>query len=84
MEVPLHRSKDNAGMRVTWGQAGAHQLPGPGEGLCERLVPVEKLRQLSLELIQAGFQRRHARVHSRHLALHDATAEGMPSCAMAC
>ena len=50
-------------------QAGAHQLPGPGEGLCERLVPVEKLRQLSLEPTQAGFQRWHTRMHGRHLAL---------------
>ena len=84
MEVPLHRAKGIAGLRMTWAQAGAHQLPGPGEGLCERLVPVEKPRQIGLELIQAGFQRQHARVHSRHLALRFATAEGMPLCAMAC
>ena len=68
---------------MAWVQAGAHQLPRPGEDFCERLVPVEKLRQLSLELIQAGFQCWHARMHSRHPALQHTTSMVMPWGAMA-
>lgn len=64
-----------AGLHVNSTQAGAHQLPGPGEELCERLVPVEKLRQLSLQLSQAGSQRQHMCMHSRRLVLRYATGQ---------
>ena len=65
-------------------EAGAHQLPGPGEDLCERLVPVKQLCQLSLKLIQAGSQRRQTRMHSRRLALRYATGGVMLLCAVPC
>ena len=78
MELSQHRAGGVTGLHMAWMHAGAHQLPGPGEALCERLVPVQKLRQLSLEVIHTGFQHRHARVRSCHLFLHHATNKIMP------
>ena len=57
-------------------RAGTHQLPGPGEALRERLVPVKKLRQLSLKVTQAALQRWHTRMHVRRLALHHTANQG--------
>ena len=84
MKTRLHTTGEVAGLHVNFEQASAHQLRGPGEDLCERMVPVEKLCQLSLELTQAGSQRRHARMHSCRLALRHATGRVMLWCAVAC
>ena len=71
-------------LHVSFEQASAHQLHSPGEDLCERMVPVEELCQLTLELTQAGPQRRHVRMHSCRLALRRATGGVMLWRAVAC
>ena len=82
MEPRLHTTGEPAGPHVKSKQAGAHQLRSPGEDLCERMVLVEKLCQLSLKLTQAGSQRRHARMHTCRLALRHATGGVMPRSAV--